>query len=496
MRSNIWVYISAVIASIFATSWILWAYPVISPDAAVYLQTALLYQHLGLHQASQAFSWPFYSILIAKLQGLSSLSLLHSAQTLTFVCTAFTFCALPALIGRLGGQRRELYLGILFLLAYHHYLLSLHTLIRDFAYWAASLWALYFLLRFWQQPRFWSIFAWSILAIIASLFRIEGCLFLCLLPFLIFVHTQMSWLRRCAYFLSANWLTLASIALAIWHRQYHLLWQQTFAGHTLLQHSFVSKAAIIQPLIFPSLAVTQVAALLTLGSICLLIFTFLTTFSLPYLLLLGYGIYQKILFKTAGSRCVFSAYIILNIAVIIASFLRNGVFEGRYQLCLCLLLLPLLARPFSHLYDQWKTRQTLFFPLIVLLLLIGFGASLLHQGPSKAYLVRSAKWLNTLPTDTRVYTNSSKLPFYIQAKTNGWHCSSLLKPLPPHQALCFSWAKIPQHPWQGFDYLVLEVSGQDEQDLKVLAKLLGRQPDKIFWGNRHHDRIIIYQLPK
>lgn len=177
-RINISPLVFAAICSTLFSLWAVFRLDLVNNDAIVYLRTAEAYTQGGFNAALQTYGWPFYSIFIAWIQQISSLSYQQSAFLLNsaffiVICSAFI-----KLVQLLGANTRVQWWSALLILVYPQLNNYRDFIIRDIGYWAFYLLAIVALASYIQQRKNRHLFLWTLYITMATLFRVEGIFFL------------------------------------------------------------------------------------------------------------------------------------------------------------------------------------------------------------------------------------------------------------------------------------------------------------------------------
>lgn len=161
----------------------------INSDGILYVDTARLIFNGQWQAAFARYNWPFYSVLIAVVKSLTGLGFQDSGHFLAVIFFGGTIYGLITLIKEVGGGFEESISGV-FLLFSSNYLLGdvVPMVVRDHGFWAGFIWSLVFFIRFYRKKNIRDAAAWLLISSIMTLFRIEGALYLILLPFSIFFN--------------------------------------------------------------------------------------------------------------------------------------------------------------------------------------------------------------------------------------------------------------------------------------------------------------------
>ena len=172
----------AALASIVLSAWCLFLDNVINSDGVVYLRTAELLSNGDWQTALSSYKWAFYSFLIAGVQLITGLSFEYSANALNAALTALAVAVFLSLVGELGADRKILIAAVVVVLLFPGLNRYRAFIIRDAGYIAFYLLALLLFIKDLKQPRPALRLGWLASIFVATLFRIEGFIFLVALP--------------------------------------------------------------------------------------------------------------------------------------------------------------------------------------------------------------------------------------------------------------------------------------------------------------------------
>jgi hypothetical protein len=188
----------------------------ITDDFVVYHEVSRLYSIGDIKAGLKLYSWPLYPALIAIIHKLTTLSLTASAQTLTVALYGLTTYALLSFIKRIGGDKKTIVFGaLLFFSTLNLTGEVVSMLVRDTGFWAFYLLSLNAFHQYILTPTLSHAMRWQVLMIIATLFRIEGVLFLMLLPFKLFFEKQVPLKKQASLFLKANSMSFFALLIII-----------------------------------------------------------------------------------------------------------------------------------------------------------------------------------------------------------------------------------------------------------------------------------------
>lgn len=155
----------------------------IKDDSVLYLEIAKLFTQGHWNEGLALYKWSFYPLLIAITHHLTTLPLVVSAQLLQIIFfTIFTYSFLR-LIRLADGNVLTVFVGALLVFSSPSIVgVSLELLLRDFGFYAFLFLSLVFLIEFNRTKQLSYSLLWQISIITAMLFRVEGFIYLLMLP--------------------------------------------------------------------------------------------------------------------------------------------------------------------------------------------------------------------------------------------------------------------------------------------------------------------------
>lgn len=176
-------------AVVFNASWIIYLqHGWVTSDSILYFEMAHLIADGQFHEAFRMFKWPFYPSLIAALHTITGLSIQTSAQFLSVAFFTISVWALVKIVEQLGGNKRAQILSVILLFGSRYIVGDIMPMsTRDQGYWAFMLLALWQFILFSNRGVFKHAVLWQVLALVATLFRIEGAVYILVLPLVLLV---------------------------------------------------------------------------------------------------------------------------------------------------------------------------------------------------------------------------------------------------------------------------------------------------------------------
>jgi hypothetical protein len=494
MRQRFTVYSLAAVASILLSIWAAAKTSVINPDAICYLYSAAAMEKgltIATHLCEQS-KWPFYSILIFGLSKLTSLSFTSAAFCLNGFFSLISVLTFIAIVNQLTNHPRIIALSACVILLAHTFNGLRVEIIRDHGFWAFYLLSVFFILQvFKKNNSFCYALLWSISLSIATLFRIEGAVFLLLLPFILFFDTRQTILLRIKTFLQLYLLTvLATIALLLWiifhptqtlGRLPEIQFQLTH-GITELLQAFRHTTNALENSVLNAYSARD-ANLITIGMLmCWYIFNVVSNVSFIYAILIIYAWWKKLANFTHEKQLIVWGYIVINILITGIFLIENGFLAARYLIALSFILMLWVPFALENLIQQWPKHK---WPLLLaVLLIIIYGAGgIFDFGHSKKYIREGGDWLASHATvNQKIYSNDYQLLYYSNQLGD-----KIFSEGRQFQNL----NSIANGKWQQYDYIALRVSQDELKKLPILREI-NLTPVAIFQNDRN-DQVIIYK---
>lgn len=460
----------------------------INNDGILYLQTADAFANNGWQEAMEYYNWPFYSILIAWLSQIAHLSFENSTYALNAALLVIIVISFITLIEELGGSRFVQFIGALIILSHPQLTHYQHYIIRGFGYWAFSLLALLYFIRFYKYLKFRHALSWGIFISIAILFRPEGLVICCFGPLILLFRKETAlWNKFGNIFKTYSFNIIAISIIIVWwlnipNRDISQLgrlsefWDQLQEGLMLLSTNINEKASIIRQTVLHEYAKKWDLTMVISGLSGIYLYKLVGTLWPVHTLLFGHAFWKKLMPSEGGIKRVIIYFIILNL-IIPAIFLGQKFFIS-YRFLIPASLLLLLWTPFSlhHILQRWLDKETVFkdnllFPTLALAFLIMFVYAFIPPKQSKAYIISAGIWLKqNMMQQSKLHTNNSQLSYYAGKKFIEWDGYDDLA--------------IPQ--WSPDDFVALKTYKKDYENITNTLLPLKLRPCKIFMNKEGH----------
>jgi hypothetical protein len=495
------IRIYAALASLVLSAWCVFIGNVLNNDGVLYLRAAELLTRGEWHAAVAVYKWPFYSVLIALVHQLTGLTFEYAGYALSAVLTALTVVMFISLVREVGGDGKVVVFAAAVVLLHHSLNAYRPYVLRDPGYLAFYLTALLMFTKDLREPKWSRTLTWVGAMAVATLFRIEGVVFLVALPFYRLWQQAKRPLARFA--LIAVFVGGAFIVVSV------LAWW--FAGTLAIPSSgglVDAWAAVLQSLWERVTAVANIRINLITGAfgdgysrdfayaafvaalLLILVREVLASLTPLYAVLTGHAVYRRLIFPVHGVKNLWYWLIAVQLAILTTILFVYGFLTGRFPVALSLTLM--LAVPFSvaALYDGWRGRDTSrskaswLFPLVCVLALLS-TLGVLISPTSKGHIRQAGLWLrdHTSPSAT-VLSNDPVLLYYTGRIGHESHARYSLDDM---------LALVKSDALSRYDYLALRLRERHAGDEVLLIRTIGSEPIMRF-ANTDGGQVLIFRL--
>jgi len=496
------VRICAMLLSFIFSYWMLYVDPAINLDGIRYIKTADHLLQGDIQGAYSIYRWLFYPWLIASVSKLTGLGLESSAHLLTAFFSALLTYAFITLVRDLGGTRTTILIAAFVIVFHPEFNETRSSVLRDHGFWAFYLLAVLYFVRYCVHPCWRYALAWNLMIIIATLFRIEGIVFLILVPFVFLVYYDWSFLTKIKRFFQVYSLNIVSFiflfVIAIYKKERFYAYQ----GRLLEPLSRLSKfmeeltvginerIEIVQTMLLHSHS-DEYAFMVVLSIPIIILFDkIIRAMTLLYIVTFGYWIFKRKNYFVKKSLSVIIWVSILNIIILVVFILPQSFLQSRFVYPLVLILLLMVPFVLSELYDKWKLSKAttskyvcLFYILCVLLVINALEGLVSLPGCSDYYVKNAGIWLqDNIPSDARLYTNNMKIKYYRGAFNE--------RPFGFRKNVTEKWLET--IPVNQYDYFALWIKHKNYPDPQKISSVFGSNPIQEF-RNKKNDVVLIYK---
>ncbi len=377
----------------------------IGSDGILYINTAKAFLAGGFHSAMATYNWPFYSILLAKFVSFTHLPFLTAGFILNgfFTSILIIFFILSAEL--LENSSKVLPWAAAIILLFPELNHDRYNILRDIPYYALFMFSLWSYLKFIKTDNFLYAILWQIVIMAATLFRIEGAVFLVTTPLLTILIPPHTFTRALKLYLLTFILGVIGLALfkntLNFGRIPELL---SYLSPKELLSVFNAQSDALKPAL-GVLGQDNAGIFLISGLLGIFAHAFLTTFGISSIVL-AYGIYAKLFPENKSTAHCAMIYIAINLVILLVFSLHELFINWRYTVPLiltCLLFVPGIT---AKLPKSW---------IGIIYCLYLAAASFIPFGTSNAYVVKAGEWVNTHASqNATIYSNSDLLVFYTQ----------------------------------------------------------------------------------
>lgn len=507
MNFQIWyareqtVYWLAALSSLLLSLWVTYNQSVINPDAICYLLSA---ESIGEQGISNAMSlcgqakWPFYSMLIYALVKISHLSYPLAAYCADGFFSLITVLLFILIVKELGGNLRTLWFASATILLSHQFNGIREYIVRDHGFWAFYLLSFWLLLCFFRKPDGLKGMLWNASILIASLFRIEGVIFLSLLPFLSFLYTHYTWPQRYKLFCRLNVLTaFLLLGIVIWgvihpgrtaHQFGRLqdIWNQLQNGLTLVSHQYQASTMKLATQVLSHDAMGSAGQVFLIMMLGWYFISVATNLSWVYSVLAFYAWRRRLVYFPFSARLVLGGYLLVNLFITMGFLFEHLFLSKRYLIGLTLVLMVWVPFALNHLYERsFKLRYRLALGITLFLIALSSLGGIFDFGYSKDYIRQAGLWIvQYIPKNALLYANDYQLMYYSHHFNN-----DIFTKMPSYVHANL----LAEEQWKQYDYLALRMNKKDGNPYHAV---IGdkRWLEVASFHNKRGDEVSIYKV--
>ncbi len=411
-RETLSIYVLAALASILLSLWQIYHTAQINHDGVYYLlaiqgDTASI-EHIG--------NWLFYSKLIQGIHAVTGLEPEHAAWLLNTLLDALLVLAFIRLVEILGGSHRALLLAALLVLSLPYLNDNRADIIRDHGYWAFSLVAMIAYLRLFRKFSWSSLLGWNLAMVTATLFRVEGAVFIVLMPLGLLLNTSQPWRQRFRNTGLALLPAIGILAVFTLTAVFSSNFQNRLVTSIAKADDFLSiftqtiphKADLLRRGVLPQFSQSTAQATLYLGILYSIIKDLISSLSWLYfgILLLRRWFPAPELPREA--RSVFLFYAGISFVILFLHGAQHFIMVSRYTMSLALILLVIVVFSLEELLRRTREapgQKPLLIAVGVCIALL-YADSLVISSKPKVYILDAAEWARgNLPDRARVLTD-------------------------------------------------------------------------------------------
>jgi len=492
------------VVSVLLSLWCIHIDHVINNDGIEYIRAAGRLADSDWAGAIAVYRWPFYPLLmllVSKIAGVSYLVSGHILNTLFFTGAVVLFVLTVRVFG--GDSKRLTVLAAFVALMHPAFNEYRAFIIRDAGYLVCFLGALYLLGRYRMFGDVYNGLGAILALLVATLFRIEGLIFLLCSPILfsvlrpkplglrwsvlmVMVVAGAALLLVVAWWLlipnvSVNHLSVLDQPLQVLTTAWHQISESIGQKLTILRTEFLGQYS----------SKFDVYLLFGFRVFMIVVTATLSQLTVPWGILFVYGAIGRHLFWDSGLDRLWLSVIAMHL-FILAIFASIMLFLApRYPLALCMTVLLIAPFVLEKLFFplNWRELSIVRRSAVILLLLWGVGESI--SGLDNATRAESVKasgvWLVQHAVETgSLVTNDRRIAFYSNRYRDHDFIGS------DHQLILQELAK---GRWPQSAFIALRFHRrQDNTNAREQLEALGATFMEIF-SQPNGDIVIVYRLP-
>jgi hypothetical protein len=492
------IYLFILIGSVSITLWSVYADPIINVDGILYINTAKALAAGTTEHVNELYKWPVYSHLIAFMHKVTGLDLIAAAHVINAIFNVAACIVFVHLVAMLGGTRRTVLIASLVIVLFPGLNELRSYIIRDHGFIAFYLSSFLFLLRALHHRGPGLLLASMALMGCATLFRIEGVVFLAAVPFIYYYSGDRSLTeKRVSVAIVCLLVALFVVPVLGWWlhdperdagsgmfsaANYEGVWTQ-------ISNQLHVKMALLKDR-FLETSSGNTARLTYIWTVLgVILIQIMITLSVPYSVIAGYGLKKRLAFPHRKFIRPWKLFIYFNVLVLLLFTFILFILTDRYSLALVLLLLMIVPFALEHIYEKWRQadsrswRTRTGYGLLALVLV----ANCIEGFTSLAYkehLKESGAWLHSrVSPGDRLYTNNRIVLFYSGIPKDKVTVVNNMETL---------FADLYSGEWINHDFLVLQIPPDPKLEPHLKATLWVK-PEKVF-TNKKGDQVRFYDI--
>jgi len=406
--------------SLLLSVFVIYSDDLINRDGILYIETAEAFLQGGLTSALDVYNWPFFSIFIAYTHQLTSFSFELSAYIINTLFFVFLTDTLVLLSHKTLPNKQQLLIAALVILCFSTINEYRSYIIRDIGYWYFCCLILYRFIQFIEIPTLRNATIWQLVAVMATLFRIEAIVIVLLLPLYLTFNFPI---RSAAQsILKLNYIFILSLVIGSFY-----IIGFTDSGITFnklgdllayidinsLLESFNKKSEIIEHQVLNKFSASYSAFILSSGLIVMLFYKLTKALTLGYLALYLFSWWKQKQIQLSPYTGLIIYFLLLNILILTAFMFKELFISKRYAIIAILsMLLLMLPRLTLLINKSWSKRNKGIIVIIGLVLLVNFIDGI-HKSNSKHYVKNTAIWASkNLPANSEILTDDEFINYY------------------------------------------------------------------------------------
>lgn len=501
-RDPAWI---AVLASLVLSFIAVMTDDVINSDGILYVEVATKVLQGDWAAANALYKWPFYSYLIAAFSVITSLGLETSAHLINALLLSLLAYAFVRCSEELGGEHRVAMFAVILLITSIPVNDYRDLIVRDFGYWAFFFTAILFFLRYINTNEKKQAMGFVASMIIATLFRIEGIVFVLMMPLLLLFQQGGMKERFIKFSIILSPIVIISMLVGVYivinspqdvGRLFDGLYHLEKALNNITSGIAHKGDLIVQYVIGNnnrSMGTESILAIL----IMIFVMKILKTTGIVSVLFSILTLRSEEQCKKINGLSVILGVIAINVLVLAVFLLSKSFLSSRYVITLSLLITLLASFALSAFFSGelkqtilkktvWQKRAKIFLVVVFIYTLLDGITSF---SPSKSYMRESGVWLkNNMIASERLFANEASLRYYAgrssdRRNTHDFSLKTLRGRLPGAYIL----------EEMNYTFVAIKIGRKQSGFDKKVIEWAGSQPVHQT-GNERGDKVLIFKL--
>ena len=393
----------------------------INRDGILYIKSAQAFLDSGIGALIKVYKWPFYPLLIAITSKLLYLSLEHSAFLWNIIFASLIVTVYISIIKELSCSKLVQLFALIVIIGHprlHHWE---RYITRDLGYWAFLMLSILYIIKYCSSNGWRHVILGWLCLDIATLFRIEGIIFIMLYPLVILLKDEpfLKKIKKIAILyiirfsiLSAGGLIcyLKGITIYSSTRLNEISSYIRYFHHSFIANLF-SKGKTVGNHILARPAKNYGSIFVLFGLIGIFLDKLFKTVWPLHFALSVYGIKKRITCPKNKTITLIYVLIVLNLAIPIIFLYRNFFLSCRFLMPATLLLLLFVPFVLEYIYiNKNKSKQSNIYRILewlIIFVFIGlFIGAFLPPKNDKAYIRNAGLWIkNNINNNSQIYSD-------------------------------------------------------------------------------------------
>lgn len=337
------------IASLIFSMYAVYFDDIVNNDGILYLKAAKLFVSGNMEAAFATYNWPFYSIIIAFFQKITSIPLELTAYILSCIFFVLLTDALILISSLIFSVPRQLKISAILILCFMPILDYRDYIIRDPGYWAFACLALYHFMVFMNSSRVIHATLWQIFMIFAILFRVEGIFLLITVPFFLLLSKNLREemvIRKLisCFFVSIIFLATIPFIDDFATKQFSKIYSIfNYMNLDFIFGKLMISAEIIEHQVLNKYSGEYATFILFFGFLSLLIYKIFEGFSFSYIVIFLSSFKNRSQLSTNLYRNFLVYFLILNSLILFVFLLKENFISSRYVVLTSISLFLILS---------------------------------------------------------------------------------------------------------------------------------------------------------